>query len=144
MKNLLKRHYIVILVSAIILTAIAVTTVTTARHDQRAVQPTQSIEKPVKAKDEQKEEVKEVKEETKEEETPSKLPGKKEYESIQNGMTVEEVKSKLGAPSSESESEIGNIKTKTNIYDGNGDLGANIVILFDNGKVTSKSQFGLK
>lgn len=141
MKNLLKRHYIIILVSAVILTAIAVTAVTTARHDQRAVQPTQSIEKPVKAKDEQKEK---AKEEKKEGATPSKLPGKKEYESIQNGMTVEEVKSKLGAPSSESESEIGNIKTKTNIYDGNGDLGANIVILFDNGKVTSKSQFGLK
>lgn len=141
MKNLLKRHYVVILVSAVILTTIAVTAVTTARHDQRAVQPTQSIEKPVKAKDEQKEE---AKEETKEEDAPSKLPGKKEYESIQNGMTVEEVKSKLGSPSSESESEIGNIKTKTNIYDGNGDLGANIVILFDNGKVTSKSQFGLK
>jgi len=141
MKNLLKRHYIIILVSAVILTAIAVTAVTTARHEQRAVQPTQSIENPVKAKDEQKEEAKEKK---KEEAAPSKLPGKKEYESIQNGMTVEEVKSKLGSPSSESESEIGNIKTKTNIYDGNGDLGANIVILFDNGKVTSKSQFGLK
>lgn len=85
--------------------------------------------------------------ETKKEEitfVDKELPTKKEYEQVKQGMTIAQVDQVLGKPTDSSETEMENLKMTTNTYSAKGDLGASIIISFDNGKVTSKSQFGLK
>lgn len=84
-----------------------------------------------------------AKEEPKEE---ASLPGKAEYDAIENGMTREQVEALFGEVDVqlESESEFDNIKTIMVVYGAEGDIGANITVSFTNGEVDSKSNFGVK
>ncbi len=67
------------------------------------------------------------------------------FNKIQTGMTYEEVVAIIGEEGTVvSESEIGNIKTTLYSWYGEGTIGANASITFQNGKVTSKAQLGLK
>lgn len=66
------------------------------------------------------------------------------YDKVKTGMTYDEVKEIFGGDgSSVSETEIAGVKSE--IYSWSGDsLGANCTISFSDGKVASKSQYGLK
>lgn len=67
------------------------------------------------------------------------------FNKIETGMTYEKVVEIIGEEGTVlSESEIANIKTTIYSWYGEGSIGANANITFQNGKVTSKAQFGLK
>lgn len=67
------------------------------------------------------------------------------FNQIETGMTYEKVVEIIGEEGTVlSESEIANIKTIIYSWYGEGSIGANANITFQNGKVTSKAQFGLK
>ena len=63
-----------------------------------------------------------------------------EYNQIKNGMTYDQVVEIIGG-----EGELSSEAYSTKIYtwDGQGSLGANAIITFQNGKVVSKAQAGL-
>ncbi|HDR8302792.1 TPA: DUF3862 domain-containing protein [Bacillus cereus] len=70
---------------------------------------------------------------------------KAEFEQIQNGMTYDEVKAIIGSEGElQSESEVAGYKTVMYMFKGEGGLGANATMMFQNNELTSKSQFGLK
>ncbi|QBL97940.1 hypothetical protein EauM23_00047 [Exiguobacterium phage vB_EauM-23] len=85
------------------------------------------------------------KEEAKEE-PKSELPGKVEYDAVKNGMTREQVEQLFEKVDviSESESEVAGYSSLAVSYKASGDLGANIFIIFMDGVVESKSNFGVK
>lgn len=67
------------------------------------------------------------------------------FNKIQTGMTYEEVIGIIGEEGTVmSENQIGNIKTTMYSWNGKGSIGANANVTFQNGKVISKAQFGLK
>jgi hypothetical protein len=67
------------------------------------------------------------------------------FNQLKTGMTYEQVVKILGTDGKElSSSEIGGIKTVMYQWEGSGSLGANMNAMFQNGKLMSKSQFGLK
>lgn len=67
------------------------------------------------------------------------------FNKIETGMTYEQVVAIIGEEGTVlSESEISNIKTIIYSWYGKGSIGANANITFQNGKVISKAQFGLK
>lgn len=84
-----------------------------------------------------------AKEEPKEE---AKLPGKVEYDAVKNGMTREQVEQLFEKVDviSESESEVAGYSSLAVSYKASGDLGANIFIIYMDGIVESKSNFGVK
>jgi hypothetical protein len=66
------------------------------------------------------------------------------YNRLKNGMTYAQVVQVLGKDGEElSSSDIGGIKTIMYKWDGNG-FGANMNAMFQNNKLMSKAQFGLK
>lgn len=72
---------------------------------------------------------------------------KAEFDKIENGMTYEEVVKIIGGEG-EVMSEVGEKGTEyytvMYTYDGESGLGSNANFMFQNGKLTSKAQFGLK
>ena len=67
-----------------------------------------------------------------------------EFQQIQNGMTYDEVKTIIGGDGSlSSETNIGDIATQSYTYDGPG-LGDNAILIFQDGELTSKTQYGLE
>lgn len=83
----------------------------------------------------------------KEENTNKPTISKVEFDTIQNGMTYEEVVSIIGSDG-EVLSEAGEAGTDLHTvmysYEGEGDLGANANFTFQGGKLQAKAQFGLK
>ena len=70
---------------------------------------------------------------------------KGEFDQITTGMTYEQVTAIVGGPGEvSSESEVLGIKTTIYSFKGEGSIGANAVISFQDGKVLIKSQVGLK
>lgn len=67
------------------------------------------------------------------------------FNKIETGMTYEEVVGIIGEEGTVmSESEIGKTKTTMYSWNGKGSIGANANVTFQNNKVISKAQFGLK
>lgn len=70
-----------------------------------------------------------------------------EFNKIQNGMTYDEVTKIIGDPG-ELNSETGkkgtDLYTAMYSYKGEGDIGANAILTFQGGKLTNKTQIGLK
>lgn len=67
------------------------------------------------------------------------------FNKIETGMSYQEVVNIIGEEGTVlSESEIGNIKSTIYSWYGEGSIGANANITFQNGKVVSKAQVGLK
>lgn len=87
---------------------------------------------------------KEIKKTEQKQQEDTSLPGKKEYAQVKTGMTPAQVNKLLGEPQDTSESEVEGFKTEMVTYQARGEIGANIVVTFDNGKMTSKAQTGLK
>jgi len=72
---------------------------------------------------------------------------KAEFDKLQNGMTYEQVVEIIGGECTlESESGDKGTELYTVMYgcDGEGDLGANVQLMFQGGKMESKTQLGLK
>ena len=68
-----------------------------------------------------------------------------EYTAIQTGMTYKEVCAIVGSYGTEmARSEIAGYQTVVVAWDGNGTLGSNANVTFQNGKVAAKAQVGLK
>lgn len=126
------KHIVLIVVSAIFLTGITVYAFMSAKP-----------EAPAKAKEPKQAQV-EKKEESKKDVPQSALPSMKEYDKIESGMSVSEAKQLLGEPSSETSYESGGRKNSTVMFNAAGDFGAYIMITTSDGKVVTKSQFGLK
>lgn len=67
------------------------------------------------------------------------------FNKIKTGMSYQEVVNIIGEEGTVlSESEIGNIKSTIYSWYGEGSIGANANVTFQNGKVVSKAQVGLK
>lgn len=67
------------------------------------------------------------------------------FNKIETGMTYNQVVEIIGEEGTVlSETEIANIKTIIYSWYGEGSIGANANVTFQNGKVTAKAQFGLK
>lgn len=67
------------------------------------------------------------------------------FNKIETGMTYKQVVEIIGEEGTVlSEAEIANIKTVIYSWYGEGNIGANANVTFQNGKVTAKAQFGLK
>ncbi len=67
------------------------------------------------------------------------------FNKIETGMSYQEVVNIIGEEGTVlSESEIGNIKSTIYSWYGEGSIGANANVTFQNGKVVSKAQVGLK
>jgi outer membrane protein assembly factor BamE (lipoprotein component of BamABCDE complex) len=72
---------------------------------------------------------------------------KAKYDQIQNGMTYEQVQQIAGGEGeilSESGQKGTDLYTIMVQYEGNGDLGANVSLMFQGNKLQTKAQFGLK
>ena len=70
---------------------------------------------------------------------------KAEFDSIETGMTYEEVVTIIGGEGElSSQVEIAGIDTKMYMWQGEGSFGANANATFQNNKLTSKAQFGLE
>ena len=72
---------------------------------------------------------------------------KAEFEQIQNGMTYPEVTAIIGGPGemiSELNAPGSPYYTVSYKYDGEGSIGANSMLMFQGGKMSTKAQFGLK
>ena len=68
-----------------------------------------------------------------------------EFNSLKTGMTYEKVKSIIGGEGTVlAESDVAGIKTIIYMWEGEGSIGANANCTFQNGKLISKAQFGLK
>lgn len=69
---------------------------------------------------------------------------KAQFDAIATGATFEEVVAAIGQPKATmSESEIMGVKSASYQWEGEG-FGANIIMMFSDGKLMTKSQFGLK
>lgn len=70
-----------------------------------------------------------------------------EFIAIQNGMTYDEVVAIVGGPGTLS-SEVGTkgepYYTQTYSFEGEGDFGANVILSFQDGTLSVKTQYGLK
>lgn len=81
-------------------------------------------------------------------ETPVKNSPKitlQEFESIQTGMSYEQVCEIVGGTGEiSSQSSVAGYEMAIYIWEGSGTLGANANVTFQNGKVCAKAQFGLK
>ncbi len=67
-----------------------------------------------------------------------------QFEKITTGMSYAEVVQIVGGAGREmSQSEVLGIKSATYAWDGDGGLGANVMVSFQNDKVATKAQFGL-
>ena len=67
------------------------------------------------------------------------------YQQLTTGMSYERAVGILGAPGVEnSRSEMGGMVTVMYSWQGQGDLGANMNAMFQNGSLVTKAQFGLK
>lgn len=77
---------------------------------------------------------------TEEAKTDTSKPGLAEYNKVENGMTMEEVNAILGEPQDNIVSESDGLKMETVTYEARGEIGANIVVTFENDVVTSKAQ----
>ncbi|MDZ4632287.1 DUF3862 domain-containing protein [Bacillus cereus] len=109
-------------------------------------QPTKEAEKSTNqvTKEEPKEKQPQVTEKTNTS-SNEKTMTKAEFEQIQNGMTYEEVVKIIGSDGElQSESTVGDYTSKLYTWKGEGGLGANANITFQNNEVQAKSQFGLK
>ena len=68
-----------------------------------------------------------------------------EYDQLEIGMYYSDVSFIIGGYGEKiSESEIADVYTSMYQYEGDGDLGANAILMFQNGKLYSKAQSGLK
>ena len=67
-----------------------------------------------------------------------------EYESITNGMTYEEVCDIIGGEGELLANTDLDLVTESYSWEGEGSVGANALIMFQGGKVISKSQAGLE
>jgi len=68
-----------------------------------------------------------------------------EYNAIKTGMTIDEVTKIVGSGGeSLSEAEVAGVKTEIRMWDGEGGLGSNANVTFQNGKVFAKAQLGLE
>lgn len=68
-----------------------------------------------------------------------------QYKRLENGMTYQTVVSVLGCEGTEIVSTgTGKFKTEGFMWDGNGSVGANMNVMFQNGKLMMRAQFGLK
>jgi len=68
-----------------------------------------------------------------------------EFEALQTGMTYEEVVAIIGGEGElSSQVDIAGYDTKMYMWDGEGSIGANANLTFQNDSLTSKAQFGLK
>ncbi|TCI77771.1 DUF3862 domain-containing protein [Exiguobacterium sp. SH0S1] len=83
---------------------------------------------------------KEITKTTEEAKTDTSKPGLAEFEQVEAGMTLEEVNAVLGEPQDVTVSESDGFKMEMATYDARGDLGANILITFENGEMSSKTQ----
>ncbi|TCI25534.1 DUF3862 domain-containing protein [Exiguobacterium sp. SH5S4] len=86
---------------------------------------------------------KELTKTTEEAKTDTSKPGLAEYEKVQTGMTIEEVNAILGEPTDNTVSESDGFKMEMVSYDARGDLGANILVTFENGAMSTKTQTGV-
>lgn len=67
-----------------------------------------------------------------------------QFNELKTGMTKAEVESVVGSPGVEqSSNELAGIKTEMLAWNGNS-MGGNMNVMFQNGKMVSKSQFGLQ
>lgn len=70
---------------------------------------------------------------------------KKQFDTVQPGMTLAEATQLLGCAGEElSVSEMAGHRTVMLKWDGRGSFGANMNAMFQNGKLVTKAQFGLK
>lgn len=67
-----------------------------------------------------------------------------QFNNLQTGMTLDEVQSAIGQGTLASKSEMDGFEVSIYEWQGNGDVGANMNATFENGKLTSKAQAGLK
>jgi hypothetical protein len=68
-----------------------------------------------------------------------------EFEALQTGMSHEQVAEITGSTGQLiSESELGGVNTQMYQLEGEGDLGANASVMFQNGELVQKAQFGLR
>lgn len=68
-----------------------------------------------------------------------------EFNTISTGMSVEQVERVIGCPGAVlSESKIADFHTVMLMWSGRGMMGANMNVMFQNGRVAMKSQFGLQ
>ena len=68
-----------------------------------------------------------------------------QYQSLSSGMTYSRVTAVLGCEGSElSRVEMGGFKTVVYMWQGNSSAGANMNVMFQNGKLISRAQFGLQ
>lgn len=74
----------------------------------------------------------------------SKKVTSNQFDSINNGMTKDQVQKALGKPAGKTYSSVAGQTAEMWQYDGKGDLGSNLVITFTNDAVSGKSQTGLK
>ena len=75
----------------------------------------------------------------------SQTQTKAAFDSIQMGMTYEEVVGLVGEPTeTSSDSEIADIRTTMYTWQVKDSLGANFNVMIQNGQVVNKAQFGLK
>lgn len=92
--------------------------------------------------------------ENKNENTPSEQPASKknspkiskaEFESLKTGMTYNEVVSIIGGEGElSSQVDVAGYDTKLYMWEGEGSIGANANVTFQNNKLVSKAQIGLK
>ena len=73
----------------------------------------------------------------------SKKVTSKQFVSINNGMTQDQVKKALGNPAGKTYSSLMGQTSELWQYNGKGDLGANLTITFTNGAVSGKAQTGM-
>lgn len=67
------------------------------------------------------------------------------FNALRNGMTYAQVRDIVGCEGVlMSSSEIAGFSTHMVVWDGKGSIGANMNVMFQNGRVMMKSQFGLR
>jgi hypothetical protein len=67
------------------------------------------------------------------------------FNALRNGMTYEQARDIIGCEGVlMSSSEIAGFSTHMVVWDGKGSIGANMNVMFQNGRLMRKSQFGLR
>ena len=68
-----------------------------------------------------------------------------QYQQLREGMTYEEVVRIMGPPREEmASSNVAGMRTTTYVWTGSGPRGANMNVVFENGRLFMKAQFGLQ
>jgi prepilin-type N-terminal cleavage/methylation domain-containing protein len=67
-----------------------------------------------------------------------------QFNKLETGMTVDEVNSMLGPGTLAARSGFAVFEVTGYTWQGNGDIGANMSVQFENGRLTTKAQAGLK